>query len=167
MKITSPAFLDSEMIPSIYTCDADNFNPPLEISEVPEGTKSLVLIMDDPDAPRETFTHWLMWNIPPNTKIIEENDWLDGAEQGMNDAGELGYLGPCPPEGVHHYHFKLYALNTVLFFDASQPVNKSSTELHTFSNVTSPAKQVDKKMIEDSMQGHILEKAELVGLYSK
>lgn len=143
MKIISSAFEDDQMIPSAYTCDADNFNPPLEIKDVPENTKSLALIMDDPDAPGGTFTHWLMWNIPPETKIIDENDWLEGAEQGINDGGELGYLGPCPPEGVHHYHFKLYALNTVL-------------------NLTG---EVKKEKLEKEIEKNLIEKAELIGLY--
>lgn len=143
MLITSPAFEDGQMIPSIYTCDADNFNPPLEIKDVPEGTKSLVLIMDDPDAPRGTFTHWLMWNIPPDTKIIDENDWPEGAEQGINDGGDLGYLGPCPPEGAHHYHFKLYALNKVLELTGD----------------------VEKEKLEREIEESLIEKAEFVGLY--
>lgn len=143
MKITSPAFLDGELIPPTYTCDGDNVNPPLEISDVPEGTKSLALIMDDPDAPKETFTHWLMWNIPPNTRNIPENDWLDGAEQGLNDAGELGYMGACPPAGVHHYRFKLYALNSVL-------------------NLTG---EIRKEDLEREINNSLIEKTELVGLY--
>ena len=143
MKIVSPVFDDGQMIPSVYTCDADNFNPPFEIKDVPEGTKSLALIMDDPDAPRGTFTHWLMWNMPPETKIIDENDWPDGAEQGLNDGGELGYLGPCPPEGAHHYHFKLYALKSIL--DLSGDTSKEKLE-----------KEIEENLIEE---------AELVGIY--
>jgi Raf kinase inhibitor-like YbhB/YbcL family protein len=143
MKITSPAFEDGQMIPSIYTCDADNFNPPLEIKDVPEDTKSLALIMDDPDAPRGAFTHWLMWNIPPETKVIDENDWLDGAEQGINDGGQLGYMGPCPPEGIHHYYFKLYALKSTL--DLSGDISKEKLE-----------KEIEENLIDE---------AELVGIY--
>jgi Raf kinase inhibitor-like YbhB/YbcL family protein len=143
MKITSPAFEDSQMIPSLYTCDEDNINPPLEISDVPEDAKSLALIMDDPDAPKETFTHWLMWNIPPDTKRIEENDWMDGAEQGMNDGGEIGYMGPCPPSGVHHYHFKLYALNSMLDLRG----------------------EIKKEDLEREINDALIEKAQLIGLY--
>src|SRR3990172_6846882 len=102
MKIKSSAFEENQLIPEIYTCEGDNINPPLEISGVPANAKSLALIMDDPDAPRGTFTHWLMWNIPPDTTKIQENDWVEGVEQGLNDGGELGYLGPCPPSGTHH-----------------------------------------------------------------
>lgn len=143
MRITSPAFEDNQMIPSTYTCDSDNINPPLEISDVPENTQSLALIMEDPDAPGGTFTHWLMWNIPPDTKTISENDWMDGAEQGMNDGGELGYMGPCPPTGIHHYHFKLYALSKKL--DLKGDVKKQELEREINNNLTG--------------------KAELVGLY--
>lgn len=143
MKITSPAFEDNQMMPPAYTCDGENMNPPLIISDVPEGTKSLALIMDDPDAPHGTFTHWVMWNIPPDTRKIEENDWVDGAEQGINDAGELGYMGACPPAGVHHYVFKLFALNTVL----------------------SLVGEIKRDDLEREINNSLIEKAQLVGLY--
>jgi Raf kinase inhibitor-like YbhB/YbcL family protein len=143
MKITSSAFEDGEMIPPTYTCDSDNINPPIEIDDVPEGTKSLALIMDDPDAPGGVFTHWLMWNIEPNTKSINENEWLDGAEQGINDGGELGYMGPCPPEGVHHYRFKLYALSSILNLSGEASIEK----------------------LEKEIKNNLIEEAELVGLY--
>jgi Raf kinase inhibitor-like YbhB/YbcL family protein len=143
MKLTCPSFEDDQMIPSIYTCDSDNINPPLEISDVPQGTKSLALIMDDPDAPGGAFTHWMMWNIPPDTKIIDENDWPQGAEQGLNDGGELGYYGPCPPEGVHHYRFKLYALKN---------------ELNLLADVKA-------ERLEREIEENLIEKTELTGLY--
>ena len=143
MKITSPAFEDGQMIPSLYTCDGDNINPPLEIENVPSEAKSLALIMDDPDAPRGTFTHWIMWNIPPDTKIIEENEWLEGADQGLNDGGDLGYMGPCPPEGVHNYHFRLYALNKTLDLSG----------------------EVKKEKLEKEINNNLIEKTEIVGLY--
>jgi len=143
MNITSMAFEEGQMIPSVYTCDSDNFNPPFSISNVPAQTKSLALIMDDPDAPRGTFTHWLMWNIPPDTKIIDENDWPEGAEQGINDGGQLGYMGPCPPEGVHHYHFKLYALSSVLNLPGD----------------------TTREKLENEIEKNLLEEAEIVGLY--
>jgi len=143
MKVISSAFEDGEMIPAIYTCDSDNINPPIEIEDVPEGAKSLALIMDDPDAPGGVFTHWMMWNISPSTKMITENEWLDGAEQGINDGRELGYMGPCPPEGVHHYHFKLFALNSVL--------NLSG--------------EVSREKLEKEIENNLIEEAELVGLY--
>ena len=144
MKIKSSSFDEGKMIPSIYTCEGDNINPPLEFSDVPPNAKSLALIMDDPDSPKGTFTHWLMWNIPPDTGKIEENDWMEGAEQGLNDGGELGYMGPCPPTGVHHYHFKLYALNKKL--DLSGDVEKAS--------------------LEREIESGLIEKAELIGVYS-
>jgi Raf kinase inhibitor-like YbhB/YbcL family protein len=143
MRVSSPAFEDNEMIPATYTCDSDNMSPPLKISDVPQTAKSLALIMEDPDAPRGTFTHWLMWNIPPATQIIDENDWPEGAEQGLNDAGELGYLGPCPPEGAHHYNFKVYALSKML--DLSGEVTRAELE-----------KEIEENLIDQ---------AELVGLY--
>lgn len=145
MKIRSSAFDDNQKIPSIYTCDGDNINPPLQISEVPDNAESLALIMDDPDAPNGTFLHWMMWNIPPDLVEIAENDWPEGAEQGENGAGELGYLGACPPSGIHHYHFKLFALNRKL--DATSNITKSELE-----------KEID---------GSLIEKAELVGIYSR
>jgi len=114
MKISSPAFQNNETIPARYTCDSDNINPPLYFEDVPEGTKSLVLIVDDPDAPSSTFLHWLVFNIPPETKLIEENSVPLGAKLGKNDFGKIGYGGPCPPYGIHRYYFKLYALNKEL-----------------------------------------------------
>lgn len=143
MRITSTAFEDDQMIPEIYTCDGDNFNPPLELIDIPEGTKSLALIMDDPDAPNGTFTHWLMWNIPTETRVIDENDWLDGAEQGLNDGGDLGYMGPCPPEGVHHYHIKVFALKNTL--------NLSG--------------EVKREQLDREINENVIESAQLVGLY--
>lgn len=143
MRITSSAFEESQMIPSTFTCDGDNINPSLLISDVPDDAVSLALIMDDPDAPGGTFTHWLMWNIPPTTKKIDENDWIEGAEQGINDAGELGYMGPCPPEGVHRYRFKLYALSEKLDL----------------------AGDVKREEIERIAEQIVIEKAELTGLY--
>lgn len=143
MRISSPAFENNEMIPSDYTCDGENMSPPLQIEDVPESAKSLALIMEDPDAPGGTFTHWLMWNISPSVGMIEENDWPEGAEQGMNDGGDLGYLGACPPEGVHHYHFKIYALDRVLELEG----------------------EVSKEDLEAEIEPTLIEKAELIGIY--
>lgn len=145
MKLKSPAFLENQQIPFRYSCDGDDVNPPLELTDVPQNTRSLVLIMDDPDAPGKTFTHWFMWNIPPDTKEILESDWPEGAEQGINDAGELGYHGPCPPSGIHHYHFKLYALNVKLNLDLS----------------------ISKEELEREIDSSIIQKAELIGIYSR
>ncbi len=145
MKLASSSFENNQNIPKTYSCDGDNINPPLEISDVPENAKSLAIIMDDPDAPSGTFTHWLMWNIAPDTKKILEGDWPENAEQGINDGGELGYMGPCPPSGIHHYHFKLYALSEKLDI----PPNSTKEEL--------------EKEIEDAF----IAKSELVGTYSR
>lgn len=138
-------FKNNENIPKKYTCDGENINPPLEISGVPEDAKSLVLIVDDPDAPMGTWVHWTMWNIDPKTEKIEENNVPYGAVEGMTSFKKLGYGGPCPPSGVHHYYFKIYAIDTMLALS-----NKS-----------------DKLEIEKEINGRILDQAELVGLYSR
>lgn len=145
MKLKSSAFSDGQPIPLIYSCDGDNINPPLEISDVPENARTLALVMEDPDAPHGTFTHWLMWNISPDTAEIMEGDWPEGAEQGINDGGELGYMGPCPPTGVHHYHFKLYALSKDLEVSAS----------------------ISKEELEKEIEDAFIAKSELVGTYSR
>ena len=143
IKIESPSFKNNEMIPSKYTCDGANVNPPLVISGTPEDAKSLVLIVDDPDAPSKTWVHWVIWNIDPNTKEIPENTIPKGAVEGMTDFKRQGYGGPCPPSGIHHYHFKIYALDITISLDSSASVAD----------------------IQKVMQGHILDNAELIGLY--
>jgi Raf kinase inhibitor-like YbhB/YbcL family protein len=142
LTVTSPAFENNKLIPAKYTCDGDDVNPLLIIEGVPEETKSLVLIVDDPDAPMGTWDHWVVWNIPP-TKRIEE-DSVPGV-QGLNDFRKHSYGGPCPPSGTHRYFFKVYALDTKL------DLNQNSK----------------KKDIEKAMKDHILAKGELVGLYSR
>ena len=142
LTITSPAFGNNKPIPSKYTCDGDNVNPTLNIEGTPEETKSLVLIVDDPDAPMGTWDHWIVWNIPPTNKI-EENS-VPGTE-GLNDFRKHSYGGPCPPSGTHRYFFKVYALDTKL------DLNPNSR----------------KKDVEKAMKNHILAKGELVGLYSR
>jgi len=142
LTITSPAFESNKPIPSKYTCDGDDVNPPLNIKEIPEETKSLVLIVDDPDAPMGTWDHWIVWNIPPTNKI-EENS-VPGTE-GINDFRKHSYGGPCPPSGTHRYFFKIYALDTKLDLDPNSR----------------------KKDAEKAMKDHILAKGELVGLYSR
>ncbi|PJE50485.1 MAG: YbhB/YbcL family Raf kinase inhibitor-like protein [Candidatus Yanofskybacteria bacterium CG10_big_fil_rev_8_21_14_0_10_36_16] len=145
MNITSPSFNNGESVPSTYTCDGGNINPPLQFSEVPKEAKSLALIVDDPDAPVGTWFHWVMWNIKPETTEIRENVPPAEATQGMTSFGKTGYGGPCPPSGQHHYHFKLYALDTEL----------------NLSQAT------DAEALENAMMGHILEQAELVGTYER
>src|SRR5437879_6565204 len=114
MEISSPMFEDSVAIPKKYTCDGENINPALTFTAVPVTARSLVLIMDDPDAPSGTFTHWIMWNMDPETILIDEDSFPPDAVQGLNSTGKPGYTGPCPPSGVHRYFFRLFALDTVL-----------------------------------------------------
>ena len=142
LTVSSPEFENKKLIPSKYTCDGDDVNPPLTIESVPKETKSLVLIVDDPDAPMGTWDHWIVWNIPP-TNTIEENT-VPGTE-GINGFRKHSYGGPCPPGGTHRYFFKIYALDTKL------DLNSNSR----------------KKDVEKAMQGHILAKGELVGLYHR
>jgi len=145
MKISSPAFENNESIPSKYTCEGENINPPLLIENVPSETKSLVLIVDDPDAPRGTFIHWVVFNIPPQTKLIEENSIPEGALLGKNDANDSQYYGPCPPSGKHRYFFHLYALDIALDL-------KNGTDLSE---------------IKSAMRNHILDETELIGTYQR
>jgi len=140
--VTSPAFENNGFIPSKYTCDGDNINPVLLIEGAPEATQSLALIVDDPDAPMGTWDHWIVWNILPTEKI-EENS-VPGTE-GLNSFRRHSYGGPCPPFGTHRYFFKVYALDTKL---AIQPNSK-------------------KNDVEKAMEGHILAKGEIVGLYKR
>lgn len=145
LKITSPAFVTNGYIPARYTCDGTNINPPLEIDNVPAEAKSLVLIVDDPDAPVGMWVHWVVWNIDPATREIAEDTVPRAAAQGKNDWKRNGYGGPCPPSGVHRYFFKLYALDTKLNLGAG----------------------TTKTSLEKAMHGHILANAELIGLYKR
>jgi Raf kinase inhibitor-like YbhB/YbcL family protein len=144
MKLTSPAFENNQEIPSEYTCDGADISPELNIGDVPENAKSLALIMDDPDAPGGTWVHWVVWNIPPDTKKIAKDAEPEGI-QGTTSFGKQGYGGPCPPSGTHRYIFKLYALDTTLDLEEGS----------------------DKKELEAAMQGHIIEKTELTGPYKR
>jgi len=149
MILTSQSFGHNQSIPSKYTCDGENINPPLTTAEVPNGTKSLVLLMDDPDVPRNLredgmWDHWVIFNIPPSVAEIREGQEPDGIH-GKGSSGNLGYHGPCPPDREHRYFFKLYALETEL--DLVEGVSKSD--------------------VEQAMVGHILEQAELVGKYER
>src|SRR6201982_953748 len=114
ISISSPAFQAGGDIPAKFTCNGTNVSPELKISGVPNEAKSLVLIVDDPDAPRGLFTHWIAWNIDPKATDIAENSPQAGAIQGTNDFGKPNYGGPCPPSGTHRYFFKLFALDTKL-----------------------------------------------------
>jgi len=142
LQISSPAFHAGQSIPSNYTCEGNDVNPPLEIAGIPEKAHSLALIVDDPDAPGKTWVHWVVWNIPI-THHIKENS-IPG-EQGVNDFGRIAWGGPCPPSGTHRYFFKVYALDTLL------PLSSTTT----------------KNELEQAMVEHILAFGELVGLYNK
>ena len=144
MKITSSAFHEGGNIPSKFTCDGSDTSPPLQISGVPSEAKSLVLIADDPDAPGGLFTHWLVWNIPPQTNSIAEGSAPKGV-QGANDFGKSGYRGPCPPQGTHRYSFKVFALDREL-------------------DLRSGAK---RGQVDGAMKGHIIAHGELVGRYAR
>lgn len=145
MKILSPAFLNNQSVPQKYTCYGEDINPPLTIEQVPQGTKSLILIVDDPDAPAGTWLHWLVFNLDPETAEIEENSVPSGGVLGKNDFGKIEYGGPCPPSGTHRYFFKLYALDSRL--EVSQGASKAK--------------------VEEAMKNHILASAELVGVYRR
>ncbi len=144
MRIKS-VFNNLDNIPIKYTADGENVNPVLEIEDLPPKTKSIALIMDDPDALSGTFTHWLIWNINPLTKRIDENSVPNGAILGVNDAGNLGYTGPAPPSGIHRYQFKVYAL------DIKPDLEEGAS----------------REELENALIGHTLAETMLVGLYTR
>ena len=145
MKLTSESFDNQSQIPEKYTCDGLNINPQLSILGIPAETKSLTLIVHDPDAPGGDWTHWDVWNIDPTVREIKEGSTPSGAIVGINDFGEDKYDGPCPPSGTHHYYFDLYAL------DQSLDLTKGTK----------------RNLLEASFEGHVLDKTTLVGLYTK
>jgi Raf kinase inhibitor-like YbhB/YbcL family protein len=151
MKLTSIAFAPMGAIPSQYTCEGDDLVPPLAWSGAPAGTKSYALIVDDPDAPdpaapKMTWVHWVVYNLPAATRALPEGGRLPaGAHSGLNDWRRTGWGGPCPPVGRHRYFFKLYALDTML------PEMRAPT----------------KAMLEQAMRGHVLAQTELIGTYQK
>jgi Raf kinase inhibitor-like YbhB/YbcL family protein len=152
MEITSPAFHQNDSIPTVYTCEGRNLSPPLGWSGVPQNAKSLVLIVDDPDAPdpaapNRTWVHWVVYDIPPDALGLKEavKTLPRGAHAGLNDSGELGYGGPCPPIGRHRYFHKLYALDI------------------TLAHLKRPV----KAQVEAAMKDHIIGRAELIGTYQK
>ncbi|WP_371505060.1 YbhB/YbcL family Raf kinase inhibitor-like protein [Nitrosopumilus adriaticus] len=147
MILSSSAFKNGESIPRKYGYKNENYSPPLTISQVPEETKSLVLIVDDPDAMKavgKVWVHWVLWNIPSNTQEIRENSIPQNSIEGKTDFDEIGYGGPAPPDKEHLYIFKLYALDTELNLE------KNST----------------KADVEESMNNHILTEAKLEGKYA-
>ena len=154
LTLTSSAFVDGGEIPSKYTCEGDDLAPPLQWTGAPPETRSLVLIVDDPDAPdpqapRMTWVHWVIYNLPPDTTGLPEaataSQLPPGSQQGINDWKRAGYGGPCPPIGRHRYFHKLYALDSLL-----EGLNEPT-----------------KPQVEGAMQGHILAQAQLIGTYQK
>ena len=150
IKITSSAFEDGGLIPAKYTCDGADISPPLRWDVVPEGTKSIALICDDPDAPMGTFVHWVIFGLPAETRELMENIPSDetlpnGAKQGKSDFGRIGYGGPCPPSGTHRYFFKIYALDTEVALAAG----------------------ASKRELLGAMEGHILGQGQLIGKYKR
>ncbi len=145
MRISSPAFGHQETIPSKYTCDGTGISPELSIEDVPQGSQSLALIMEDPDAVSGTFIHWTVWNIDTSTRNFEEDAAPVGATEGLNSAREIGYHRPCPPYGTHRYFFKLYALDIRLDLPSGAVLSE----------------------LETAMAGHILDQTEFYGLYSR
>jgi Raf kinase inhibitor-like YbhB/YbcL family protein len=150
IKVKSTAFEEGGMIPKRYACDGTDISPPLAWNGVPEATKSIALICDDRDAPRGTWVHWVLFNLPPATNDLPENvppqkRLGNGAIHGINDFRKIGYGGPCPPSGTHRYYFKIYALDT---------------EINLKPGIT-------KKKLLKTMKGHILAEGQLMGKYSR
>ena len=143
MHLSSPVFVNGGTIPVRYTCDGDDVSPPLDIDDVPEGTRSLVLVMEDPDAPHGTWDHWVAYDIEPLTHVSEGTPSL--GTPGRNSWGRQGYGGPCPPSGTHRYVFRILALDRVLGLPPD----------------------LGKEQVLKAAEGHILEEAVLVGLYGR
>jgi Raf kinase inhibitor-like YbhB/YbcL family protein len=150
IKITSSAFEDGGMIPVQFTCEGKDISPPLTWENVPDGTQSIALICDDPDAPMGTWVHWVLFNLPADIRGLTENippdDILqNGARHGKNDFRNLGYGGPCPPGGTHRYYFKIYALDRVIDLSAG----------------------TTKPRLLKEMDGHVLAEGQLMGRYKR
>lgn len=154
LTVTTNAFSSGGPIPGKYTCEGADVSPPFNIQNPPEGTASLLLLVDDPDAPQKTFTHWILFNLPPDTTALPEGLDVeehfgdrDGAPlEGVNDFGSLSYGGPCPPPGtVHHYHFRFYALDTRLDLEPG----------------------ATKKQVTQRMNGHVLDETDYIGTYER
>ena len=142
LNLFSTVFSQNGHLPPQYTCEGKNINPPLTVENIPENTKTLALIMEDPDAPRGTFDHWIVWNISPNEAIAEGTN---PGISGTNGFGKTGYGGPCPPSGVHRYFFTVYALDEELDLPAGST----------------------KQDLLDAMSGHVITSTELMGVYQK
>ena len=150
IQVTSPVFEEGGEIPRKYTCDDLDVSPPLEWTDVPEGTKTIVIVCDDPDAPMKTWVHWVIFNIPGDVTRLPENvppekELANGARQGMNDFHKVGYGGPCPPSGTHRYFFKIYALDSTLDLPAG----------------------ISKSHLMIAIEGHVLSESHLMGTYTR
>jgi len=150
IEIRSSGFEDGDAIPTRYTCDGPDVSPPLSWDSVPDGTESLALIADDPDAPRGKFVHWVIYNLPPDTRRLPEDipnqpTLPSGAVQGVNGAGGVGYMGPCPPSGTHRYFFKVYSLDTGLDLGG----------------------RATKDDLMRAMEGHVITEGRLMGTYQR
>lgn len=150
LDLLSASFNSGDAVPEKHTCEGDDVSPQLSIRNRPDGTQSLALIVDDPDAPTKAFVHWVAYNLPADTSVLAEGvdieSDLDGALQGVNDFGNNGYGGPCPPPGsTHHYHFRLYALDTRLDLAAG----------------------ATKKQVTQAMDGHVLAESDLIGTFRR
>ena len=150
IQVVSSAFDEGSAIPQKYACDGQDISPPLSWEAGPEGTKSIALIVDDPDAPRGTFVHWVLYDLPGNVRELPENTPRDktlsnAAKQGVNSVGKIGYMGPCPPSGTHRYFFKVYALDAM----TNLPPGKSKADLLK------------------TMEGHVLAQGQIMGIYRK
>ncbi len=150
LSLASTEFHNGQPIPAKFTCDGDNVSVPLQWADPPANTRSFALIVDDPDAPSGTYTHWVLYNVPADVHSLSEGvstdaTLPDGSMNGVNSARKSGYTGPCPPSGTHHYHFELYAL------DAPLSLKPGAT----------------KDQLATAMQGHILAQTEMVGTYQR
>lgn len=150
ITVTSTAFKQGELIPGRFTCDGENVSPPLAWSGVPDGAVALAVMVDDPDAPRGIWTHWILYNLPPNTTELTEGipkkeELPNGARQGTNDSKHTGYDGPCPPSGTHRYFFHVYALDQKL----------------------APVKGMMRQQFLEAIKGHVLVEGELMGRYAR
>ncbi len=151
IRLTCPAFSDGSPIPVVYTCDGDDFSPPLAWETIPDSTRSFCLICDDPDAPAGTWVHWMLYDLPDTVRELPEampktDLTFYGARQGKNDFSRIGYGGPCPPgSSEHRYYFRIYALDAVLALPAG----------------------VNRAALESAMEGHVLGSGQLMGTYKR
>lgn len=145
MQLLSPAFKNNDFLPSKYTCDGEGINPALQISGTPNNAQSLVLVVEDPDAPVGTFIHWTVWSFRPDLSEIAENLIPSEVVQGITSLGKTGYVPPCPPSGTHRYIFKIFALDTTLTLSSNANI----------------------RQLTEAMKGHILDSGELIGKYKR